>query len=85
MTQKAFRQCTRCVMDTSATDITFDELGVCNFCTDFLESSRDIIHEDLETKEKRLHDLVEKVKVSGKGKPYDCIVGVSGGVDSSWT
>ena len=85
MTNEAFRRCTRCVMDTSATDISFDEFGVCNYCTGFLESSGGIVNEDLATKERRLHDLVQKVKLSGKGKPYDCIVGVSGGVESSWT
>lgn len=71
-------------MDTTAADITLDEHGVCNYCTEFLEGSSHIIHEDLADKEARLQELVQRVKASGKGKPYDCIVGVSGGVDSSW-
>lgn len=79
-----YQQCTRCVMDTTASDITFDKGGVCNYCTEFLERSDHIIHEDPVTKEARLNDLVARVKESGKGKAYDCIVGVSGGVDSSW-
>lgn len=83
--KKSYQQCIRCVMDTSVSDIFFDEHGVCNYCTEFLERSSHVIHEDLVDKEARLQCLVKQVKASGKGKPYDCIVGVSGGVDSSWT
>jgi N-acetyl sugar amidotransferase len=72
-------------MDTTAQDISFDEHGVCNYCTEFLERSSHIIHEDPIQKEARLNALVAKVKKAGRSKPYDCIVGVSGGVDSSWT
>jgi N-acetyl sugar amidotransferase len=83
--EQSYQQCTRCVMDTTASDITFDEQGVCNYCTEFLERSIHIIHEDPMQKEARLNALVSKIKEAGRGKPYDCIVGVSGGVDSSWT
>lgn len=79
------QQCTRCVMDTTAGDITFDEAGVCSYCTEFLQRSSHIIHEASDQKEARLNALVARVKAQGQGKPYDCIVGVSGGVDSSWT
>ncbi len=72
-------------MDTSARDITFDIDGVCSYCTEFLQRSSHIIHEVTDHKEARLNALVTRVKAQGKGKPYDCIVGVSGGVDSSWT
>lgn len=83
--ERAYQQCTRCVMDTTASDITFDEQGICNYCTEFLQHSSHIIHEDPIQKEARLNALVSKIKKAGRGKPYDCIVGVSGGVDSSWT
>lgn len=82
---KSYQQCTRCVMDTTAEDITFDQYGVCSFCTEFLSRSSHIIHEAHEQKEARLNELVARVKARGIGKRYDCIVGVSGGVDSSWT
>jgi N-acetyl sugar amidotransferase len=72
-------------MDTTASDIVFDDKGVCNYCTEFIERSKHIIFESSENKQKRLISLVERVKEQGKGKQYDCIVGVSGGVDSSWT
>lgn len=77
--------CTYCVMDTTASDIVFDEKGVCNYCTEFIDRSKHIIFESNESKHNRLMNLIEKVKRQGKGKQYDCIVGVSGGVDSSWT
>jgi len=83
-TTRPYQQCNRCVMDTTALDITFDENGICNYCTEFLERSNHIILEDHLNKEMRLNALVSQVKAAGRGKPYDCIVGVSGGVDSSW-
>jgi N-acetyl sugar amidotransferase len=79
-----YQQCARCVMDISAAEITFNADGVCNFCTEFLERSSHIIHEDEKVKKQRLERFVEAVKSAGRGKSYDCVVGVSGGVDSSW-
>ena len=58
--------------------------GICSYCTDFLESSSKILYEEKESKENRLSLLADEIKAAGKGKPYDCIIGVSGGVDSSW-
>jgi N-acetyl sugar amidotransferase len=72
-------------MDASAPDIIFDSEGVCNYCTEYLFRARSIVHEDAAAKAARLADLVDRVKADGQGKPYDCVVGVSGGVDSSWT
>lgn len=80
-----YQQCKRCVMDTSAQNISFDDQGICNFCSEFLLRSGHIIHESNSEKGLRLKNLIARVKEDGKGKPYDCIVGVSGGVDSSWT
>ena len=82
---KKIQTCTYCVMDTTASDIIFNDKGICNYCSEFIERSRHIIFESSENKHKRLMNLVERVKQQGKGKQYDCIVGVSGGVDSSWT
>jgi len=72
-------------MDISAADIFFDAKGICNFCTEFLREKSNIIFEDLKKKEEKLKYFIKKVKEEGKEKKYDCIVGVSGGVDSSWT
>ncbi len=82
--ESPYQLCTNCVMDTSADDITFNELGVCNFCTQFSESSQLRIDQDPIIKQGKLDEFVKKVKFEGKGKRYDCIIGVSGGVDSSW-
>lgn len=79
-----YRVCTRCVMDTSAPDIRFDADGVCNYCTEFLERAAHILKDDPAARKARLEAFVAKVKRAGRGKPYDCVIGVSGGVDSSW-
>lgn len=79
------RTCTRCIMDESAIDIEFDEDGVCNYCKGFLEKKQKHLPVSEEERLRRLNTLVDRVRESGKGKRYDCIVGLSGGVDSSWT
>lgn len=84
MTTRPYQMCTRCVMDTSAPDIFFDEQGVCSYCTDFLTRAGHILNENPANRLARLQAFVEKIKDRGRGKPYDCVVGVSGGVDSSW-
>lgn len=78
-----YRTCTRCIMDDSVPGIKYDEQGVCTFCK---------IHDELEKKyalnEKsanKLNNLIKKIIKEGKGKRYDCIVGVSGGRDSTYT
>jgi N-acetyl sugar amidotransferase len=81
---KQYKICTKCIMDTSVEDIVFDEAGVCNYCNEFLARSGDILNKSNELKTGELNLLVKNIKDQGKGKPYDCIVGVSGGVDSSW-
>lgn len=78
------RTCTRCVMNESAVEITFDSEGVCNFCTEFLARVGEELNSVSELRQRALDDLVKKIKVAGKRNKYDCVVGVSGGVDSSW-
>jgi N-acetyl sugar amidotransferase len=79
------RTCARCIMDETAKDITFDEQGICNYCSGFLEKKAKHIAWDEPERERRLSTLLQMVKRSSGGKRYDCIVGLSGGVDSSWT
>jgi len=76
--------CKRCVMDSSAEGFHVTKTG-CTYCDEFLIRSGNILFEAKESKNKRLSKLIKSIKISGKGKKYDCIVGVSGGVDSSWT
>ncbi len=81
---EAYQVCTRCVMDSSAVDIQFDKEGICNYCTNFLHGSSNTLKLSSSEKENKLKNLIDSIKNEGKGKQYDCIVGVSGGVDSSW-
>lgn len=76
--------CTRCIMDRSVPNISFDDQGVCNYCREYLEQCSHVLDDSNGQKEAKLRSLVARVKKAGEGKPYDCIVGVSGGVDSSW-
>jgi len=70
-------------MDTTDPDIQFDENGICNHCRQYDESIKRYVFDGEEGKEK-LRQIVNEIKESGKGKEYDCIIGVSGGVDSSF-
>ncbi|MGB3423197.1 MAG: hypothetical protein WBF84_00840 [Castellaniella sp.] len=81
---KPYQMRTRCVMDTSAGDIQFDAQGVCNYCTTFLQKSGHIIHAEPAARRQQLDAFVARARHESQGKRYDCIVGVSGGVDSSW-
>lgn len=76
------RICSRCVMDETASNITFDAQGVCNFCSDFADHLTQL--HSLQQDGRKFDELVAAIKKSGKGKAYDCVVGVSGGVDSSY-
>ena len=74
--------CKRCVMDSTAIPFNLDNKGNCNYCTFYLEQKQKNLRS--EYTEKNFAELIEKVKSDGKNKKYDCIIGVSGGVDSSW-
>ncbi|MCP4214558.1 MAG: N-acetyl sugar amidotransferase [bacterium] len=80
-----YRVCTCCVMDTSDPYIEFDESGVCSHCREVEEKMTRPPHNLTgPQKEKYLDELVAQIKTDGLGKPYDCIIGVSGGVDSTF-
>jgi N-acetyl sugar amidotransferase len=74
--------CTRCIMDTRVPGITFDKEGVCNYC--YLHKTLEEAFPLGETGQKIFSDIVAKVKEDGKKKRYDCVIGVSGGTDSSF-
>lgn len=83
MNEREYQVCTNCVMDTTDSKIVFDEHGVCDYCNSYH-------HELLPSWEAQLEDpealskLAEEIKAKGKNKPYDCILGLSGGTDSSY-
>lgn len=75
--------CSRCIMDNTVKGITYNEKGECTFCN---------IHDELELKfplnestKAELQNIVDKIKIEGKSKKYDCIIGISGGRDSTYT
>ena len=79
-----YQQCSVSVMDTIADpDISFDEKGICNYYYDYMEAERKMVFKGAEG-ESKLLELISKIKEAGKGKDYDCITGVSGGVDSTY-
>ena len=80
---KDYRICTSCVMDTSDSKIIFDENGVCDHCKIFYNSIKPFWQTD-EQGNVFLEILIEKIKKEGKGKDFDCLMGMSGGIDSSF-
>ena len=78
-----YQICTNCVMDTSDPNIKFDENGVCERCNDYYKYFLPKWNKGKE-KQAELNAIVEKIKKAGKGKEYDCILGLSGGFDSSY-
>jgi len=75
--------CSNCVMDESDTNIVFDENGVCDHCNDFYENIKPNWHTDSKGK-KELDKIISKIKLDGKDRDFDCIIGMSGGADSSY-
>lgn len=83
-TEKKIVACKRCIMDDSSdATITFDDKGLCNYCTEALERKKSVYFPDEEGRQK-LEKTIEEIKSRSKGKKYDCIMGISGGLDSSY-
>ncbi len=83
MKVKEYQICKRCIMDTTDPDITFDAEGICNHCTDALQRAKTMWFPN-EEGNKKLLTIAEKIKTSQRNNEYDCIIGLSGGVDSSY-
>lgn len=75
--------CKRCVMDTTDPEIVFDKNGICNHCLEFDSITSKSWFPNKEG-ERMLSEILSKVKNEGTNKEYDCIIGLSGGVDSSY-
>lgn len=76
--------CTKCVYDSTAGGISFDSEGVCNYCRSYERLAEKFINIPQQKKEAELEVIVSKIKRLGNGNKYDCILGLSGGVDSSY-
>lgn len=75
--------CSRCIYDERVPNIVFDEQGVCNYCKT-MDQLQDEYKTGTEEGINAFLEIVEQIKKDGKGKPYDCVIGVSGGTDSSY-
>jgi N-acetyl sugar amidotransferase len=78
-----YQICSHCVMDTSDSRIVFDDAGVCDHCLGFKSDVLPNWHPD-EKGAATFREMVAGIKASGRGKPFDCIMGMSGGLDSSY-
>jgi N-acetyl sugar amidotransferase len=83
MELQKYQICTKCVMDTTDPCIIFDENGICDHCHDFINNVKPNWHVN-ERGRKELTHILEKISKAGKGKDFDCLLGISGGVDSSY-
>ena len=80
-----YRICSQCIMDTTDKEIIFDENGICNHCKSAQEKlKKRNFYLDIEAKEKLLVRKINEIKEKGKNKQYDCVIGISGGVDSTF-
>lgn len=80
-----YRVCTRCVMDTTDPSITFDQKGLCNHCQRYDSMVSDVVaRADRGERQSELEIIAAEIKAQGRNSDYDCIMGLSGGVDSSY-
>lgn len=75
--------CSRCIYDDRTPAIEFDSNGVCNYCRSVDDLKRQYATGTPQG-EKVIDSIIEQIKQEGKGKKYDCVIGVSGGTDSSY-
>lgn len=78
-----YQICTRCIHDSTVPGTVFDENGVCSYC--HLYDKLDKMFPLGAEGERRLAALTDRIKRAGRGKKYDCVLGVSGGRDSTYT
>ena len=81
--KRDYQICTNCIMDTSDSRIKFDTHGICDHCNDFKTNVKPNWNVN-EASRRELSNIIENIKKDGQGKDFDCILGLSGGVDSSY-
>jgi N-acetyl sugar amidotransferase len=82
MSEKTIKYCAKCLLDTSMGGVHIEENGNCNFCNNYNDYYKSIF--SINDKQNELLQKINKIKKDGTNKPYDCILGLSGGVDSSY-
>lgn len=80
---RPYQICNNCIMDTSDSKIVFDASGHCEYCKNYFKNILPDWHTD-ERGEREIMAKVEKIKADGKNKEHDCLIGLSGGIDSSY-
>lgn len=79
-----YQRCTRCIMDNASDEtIVFDEKGLCNYCRDIL-SIKDKVYFPNEEGQMKLQSMANRIKTDAAKCKYDCVIGLSGGLDSSY-
>ena len=81
--KETYKRCNKCIMDTTDPDIEFDDNGVCNHCRYYDEVASKNLFLGKEG-EKKLYQIGDEIREYGKNNEYDCLLGLSGGVDSSF-
>jgi len=81
--KRSYQICKNCIMDTTDSSIIFDEKGVCDYCNNYYNNILPNWHPD-ETGEREIMKIVNQIKKEGQGKEHDCLMGISGGLDSSY-
>lgn len=79
---KEYQRCSVTVMDTTDPDISFDVNGVSNHVYEYQQKAKKLLPSD--EREAQFKKIINQMKESGKGRTYDCLIGLSGGVDSSY-
>ena len=80
---RTYQRCTRCVMDTTDSKITFDKNGVCDHCRNYDKNIKPF-WKPQENRYDELKQLAKQIRKDGRNGDYDCILGLSGGADSSY-
>lgn len=83
MKDNKYQMCTRCIYDTKVPRITFNQKGVCSYCQ-MSDNLIEMYNTGSDAGQNELNKIIGKIKKDGKNKKYDCVIGVSGGTDSSF-
>lgn len=83
MNQREYQMCSNCIMDTTDPNIIFDEHGRCDYCRNYYDNIKPNWHPN-EKGAQLLAPVIEKIKIDCKNRDHDCLIGISGGVDSSY-
>lgn len=83
LSRASVRICSRCIYDERVSAIEFDAQGVCNYCHQ-IDDLKSQYGTGSPEGQRKLAEIIEDIRRDGRGKPYDCVIGVSGGTDSSY-